>query len=307
MRGSTGAARGLRIRWCQRRWVHVACRSSDLDLIRPATKGTPVTTERCRPAGHDTTGRGPGARRDGRPVHRGAPVTARPGQDRFALTQFGEEHGVSDAAQDWASSWTEAAAPPAAAGTQSLIAQFDRVAAEQPERDRDRGRPGADHLRPAAGVVCAHRRRGRDAPGGGGAPGWRRCSDMARRRSPLMLGSGCTLRPFMNLDPTLPDARLVYMLETAGAGAVLVADPGSARVVGLAGVVPRPSRSDLPARRALWPRCACCGGSGRGGVPAVYVGVDRPAQGHRVAACRTRQRCAGRACAAGHRPGDRGR
>ncbi len=119
------------------------------------------------------------------------------------------------------------------AAHRSLLEQFDRVVAEQPD---------------ATALIA-----GRERLSFRELQSWsvRIADDLGRRlgvgnqpvaimlgQTPAavatMLGVARTGRPFMHLDPALPDLRLEHMLELADAAAVVVEDASSAQARGCA-------------------------------------------------------------------------
>lgn len=140
------------------------------------------------------------------------------------MTRFGEVgDGVSEAVPEPLAA--DRAAGASALASPSLVEQFDRVVAERPDAialEAGRERLTYRELQSwSAEIASALEQRL--------ASGDRPVATLIGHRPAAVaatLGIARTGRPFMNLDPTLPEARLVDMLETAGAAAVLGTDPG---------------------------------------------------------------------------------
>ncbi len=153
------------------------------------------------------------------------------------MTRFGGDDDVSDTLPESpAGVATPGAAAPTAAD-HSLLAQFDRVVAERP----DAGALDAGHQRLSYRELQSWSMQIAAELGRRLGPGDRPVATLIGHGPAAvaaMLGIARAGRPFTNLDPTLPDVRLEYMLAAADAAGILVTDAESEQFAGIAGDVP---------------------------------------------------------------------
>ncbi len=146
------------------------------------------------------------------------------------------------------------AAPTGSGATHlTLLAQFDRVVAERPDAlALVAGRTRLTYRQLQSwSVQVAAALEARLGPGD-------RAVATLIGHSPeavaALLGIARAGRPFMNLDPTLPEVRLAYMLKLADAAGLVVTDAASEDVVPLAGSIPTIEVGAPPADAAATPR-----------------------------------------------------
>jgi len=150
------------------------------------------------------------------------------------VTEFGEQPALSETAFEPVGATASAGLPGPRPAHPSLIEQFDRVVTERPDAialEAGRERLSYRELQSWSAQIAAdlHQRVG---------AGQRPIATLIGHRPAAvaaMLGIARAGRPFMNLDPTLPDVRLEYMLELAGADGLLAGDTRSGRIAQLAG------------------------------------------------------------------------
>ena len=162
----------------------------------------------------------------------------RPGEnDRCAVTRFGGHDDVSDRLAEAPAGVASSGAAATTSAERPFLEQFDCVVAERPDAsalDAGNQRLSYRELQSWSVEIATEldRRLG---------PGDRPVATLIGHGPAAvaaMLGIARAGRPFMNLDPTLPDVRLEYMLARADAAGILVTDAQSGQLAKLAGHIP---------------------------------------------------------------------